>query len=152
VIGEEKDASDAAIGFSFCRRSIPASHEADSVYFGECLAFQTVWISIMTTVDDTLEVMIQRIVSGFQPERIILFGSYARGDANPSSDIDLLVVMPDGTDRRQAAIAMKEALDDVRVPKDVIVTTPDLITRHGHLVGTILRPALREGKELYARR
>ena len=106
----------------------------------------------MTAIDDTLSVMTERIVSGFQPERIILFGSYARGDANEQSDIDLLVVMQNGTDRRQTAIAIKEALHDVCVPKDVIVTTPDLITRHGHLVGTILRPALREGRELYARR
>jgi uncharacterized protein len=106
----------------------------------------------IAAIDDTLNVMTTRIISGFRPERIILFGSYARGDASPDSDIDLLVVMPDGTDRRQTAIAIKEALHDVRVPKDIIVTTPDLITRHGHLVGTILRPALREGKELYARR
>lgn len=105
----------------------------------------------MTTIDDTLEIMTGRIVSGFQPERIILFGSYARGDANEQSDIDLLVVMPDGTDRRKAAIAIMEVLHDVRFPKDVIVTTPDRIARYGHLVGTILRPALRDGKELYAR-
>ncbi len=105
----------------------------------------------LTAIDDTLEIMTGRIVSGFQPERIILFGSYARGEANEQSDIDLLVVMPDGTDRRQTAIAIMEVLHDMRVPKDVIVTTPDRITRYGHLVGTILRPALREGKELYAR-
>lgn len=106
----------------------------------------------MAGVEDVLNIMTDRIVQGFQPERIILFGSHARGDATAQSDIDLLVVMPDGTDRRQTAIAIKEVLHDVRVPKDVIVTTPDLITRHGNLVGTILRPALREGKELYARR
>lgn len=93
--------------------------------------------------------MTERIVTGFQPERIILFGSYARGDAHPDSDVDLLVVMPDGTDRRKTAIAIKEALHDVRIPKDVIVTTPDLIARRGHLIGTILHPALREGKMLY---
>lgn len=81
-----------------------------------------------------------------------MFGSYARGDATADSDIDLLVVMPDSTDRRRTTIAIKEALHDLRFPNDVIVTTPDLIARHGHLVGTILRPALREGKELYARR
>lgn len=95
----------------------------------------------MARLDDALIVMTERIVSGFQPERIIVFGSYARGEANDESDIDLLVVMPDGTDRRKTAIAIK----------DVVMTTPDHIARYGHLVGTILRPALREGKELYAR-
>jgi predicted nucleotidyltransferase len=105
----------------------------------------------MATLEDALNIMTERIVSGFQPERIIVFGSYARGEARADSDIDLLVVMPDGTDRRQTAIAIMEALHDVHFPKDVVVTTPDRITRYGHLVGTILRPALREGKELYAR-
>lgn len=105
----------------------------------------------MAAIDETLQVMTDRIVAGFQPERVILFGSHARGDASDQSDIDLLVVMPDGTDRRQATIAIMNALRDVRVPKDVIVTTPARIARYGHLVGTILRPALREGKELYAR-
>ena len=83
----------------------------------------------MTATETILEIMTDRIVQGFQPERIILFGSHARGDAQPDSDIDLLVVMPDGTDRRQTAIAIQDVLHDVRVPKDVIVTTPDLIAR-----------------------
>ncbi len=105
----------------------------------------------MKTIDDTLNVMIERIVSGFQPERIILFGSYARGEANEQSDIDLLVVMPDGTDRRKTAIAMLSALGGLGVAKDVIVTTPDEIARRGDLIGTVLRPALREGRVLYER-
>ncbi|MDQ6603070.1 MAG: nucleotidyltransferase domain-containing protein [Chloroflexota bacterium] len=103
----------------------------------------------MTAIDDTLEIMTGRIVSGFQPERIILFGSYARGEANEQSESDLLIVMPDGTDRRKAAIAMLGVLGGLGVAKDVIVTTPDEIARRGDLIGTVLRPALREGKVLY---
>lgn len=105
----------------------------------------------MSAIDDTLAIMTERIVSGFQPERIVLFGSYARGDAQPDSDVDLLIVMPDDTDRRQTAIAIHDALSGLGIAKDVVVTTPDLITRYGHLVGTVLRPALREGKVLYER-
>ncbi len=105
----------------------------------------------MAVIDDTLEIMTRRIVSGFQPERIILFGSYARGDANEQSDVDLLVVMPDGTDRRQTAIAILGALGGLGVAKDVVVTTLDEIARRGDLVGTVLRPALREGRILYER-
>ncbi len=105
----------------------------------------------MTAIDDTLAVMTERIVSGFQPERVILFGSYARGDATSDSDIDLLVVMPDGTDRRQTAIAIRSTLGGLGVAKDVVVTTPYEITRRGDLIGTVLRPALREGKVLYDR-
>ena len=103
----------------------------------------------MTATEDVLDIMTDRIVRGFQPERIILFGSHARGDAHDESDIDLLVVMPDGTDRRQIAIAIHSALSGLGVAKDVVVTTPDLIARYGDLVGTVLRPALREGKVLY---
>ncbi len=105
----------------------------------------------MAAIDDTLNVMTARIISGFQPERIILFGSYARGDAGPDSDVDLLVVMPDGTDRRQTTIAIQSVLGGLGVAKDVVVTTPDEITRRGDLIGTVLRPALREGKVLYDR-
>ncbi len=103
----------------------------------------------MTATERILEIMTNRIVQGFQPERIILFGSRARGDANEQSDIDLLVVMPDGTDRRPTAIAIHSALSGLGVAKDVVVTTPEEITRRGDLVGTVLRPALREGKILY---
>ena len=105
----------------------------------------------MATLDDVLNIMTERIVSGFQPERVIVFGSYARGEAREDSDIDLLVVMPDGTDRRQTAVAILGALGGLGVAKDVVVTTPDEIARRGDLVGTVLRPALREGKVLYER-
>jgi uncharacterized protein len=105
----------------------------------------------MATLDDAVSVMTERIVSGFHPERIIVFGSYARGEARADSDIDLLVVMPDGTDRRQTAIAILGVLGGLGVAKDVVVTTPDEIARRGDLVGTVLRPALREGKVLYER-
>ena len=109
------------------------------------------WIAPMAVIEDALKVMTERIVGGFQPERIIVFGSYARGEARDDSDIDLLVVMPDGTDRRQTAIAILGVLGGLGVAKDVVVTTPDEIARRGDLVGTVLRPALREGKVLYER-
>lgn len=103
-----------------------------------------------TTVTETLlQEITDRIVRGFQPERVILFGSQARGDATPRSDIDLLVVMPNGTDRRQTALAIHRLLDDLGVSIDIVVTTSDLVARRGTLVGTILRPALREGRPLY---
>lgn len=105
----------------------------------------------ITISDATLHEMVERIVCGFDPERIILFGSQARGDAHAGSDVDLLVVMPDGTDRRAVAIAIGSELNGLGIAKDVIVTTPDEIRRRGTLVGTVLRPALREGRELYDR-
>ena len=98
-----------------------------------------------------IPVMVDRLVQQFRPIKIILFGSQARGDAHPDSDVDLLVVLPFIQDKRRAAIAMRRALSDLPVSKDLVVTTPDEIARRGHLVGTVLRPALRDGKVLYDR-
>ena len=95
--------------------------------------------------------MVAVIVERFQPIRVLLFGSQARGDAEDDSDVDLLVVLPSVESKRQAAVEIRRCLDHFPVSKDIIVTTPEEIERRGHLVGTVLRPALREGKILYER-
>jgi predicted nucleotidyltransferase len=104
----------------------------------------------MTAAESILAIT-DRIVRNFHPLRLILFGSYARGDATPKSDIDLLVVLPQVADKRRAAVEIRRTLADFPVCKDIIVTTPEEIARRGDLVGTVLRPALREGKVLYER-
>jgi predicted nucleotidyltransferase len=96
--------------------------------------------------------MVDLIVERFHPEKVILFGSHARGEARPDSDVDLLVVMPVRGSRREKAIEIGVALHDIRVPKDIIVTTPEDFEWRKEIVGTIERPAMREGKVLYARR
>jgi len=100
---------------------------------------------------DYIQVMAERIVRAYDPVKIILFGSHARGEAGPESDIDLLVVLPEVANKRQAAVAIRRAFTDLPVPKDIVVTTPEEIARRGDVVGTVLRPALREGKVLYER-
>ncbi len=92
-----------------------------------------------------------RIVQEFDPVEVILFGSRARGEARPDSDVDLLVVLEEAPDPRQCAVAIQRALLDVRVPKDIIVATPRELAERGHIAGTVLRPALREGRVLYRR-
>lgn len=104
----------------------------------------------MTTAELIAD-MTARIARDFDPLRIILFGSHARGEATPDSDIDLLVVLPEATNKRQSAIEIRRALRDFPASKDIIVTTPDEIARRGDLIGPVLRPALREGKVLYER-
>lgn len=93
--------------------------------------------------------MVDRIVDGFQPLRIILFGSHAQGTANEWSDVDLLVILPDAPDKRAATINIRRALGDLPVSKDIVVTTPEEIIRRGDLVGSVLRSALRGGQVIY---
>jgi predicted nucleotidyltransferase len=95
--------------------------------------------------------MVRRIVSRFDPERIILFGSHARGDARPDSDVDLLVVLPLSGSKREKQLEIRLALRGIRIPKDIVVTTPEDFLWRKEIPGTIERPAAREGKVLYAR-
>ena len=98
-----------------------------------------------------ISTMVDRIVGAFQPSRIILFGSHARGTATEWSDVDLLVILPNVSDKRDTAIDIRRVLGDLPVCKDIVVATPEEVARRGHLVGTVLRSALREGKVLYER-
>ena len=98
-----------------------------------------------------IELMVERLVDRFDPDQIILFGSQARGTAAPGSDVDLLVIMPVSGSKRAKQLEMRVALHDIAVAKDIILATPDEVARRRDIVGTIIRPALREGKVLYAR-
>jgi predicted nucleotidyltransferase len=104
-----------------------------------------------TSVPDQIDRLVKRIVKKFHPDKIILFGSQARGDARPDSDIDLLVVMPVARNVRETRLEISLALPDLPVPVDVIVTTPENFAWRKDIVGTIEWPATREGKVLYAR-
>jgi predicted nucleotidyltransferase len=100
---------------------------------------------------ESIQEITRRIVHEFHPLKLILFGSHARSEARPDSDIDILVVLSEVSDKRRVAIEIRRALIDLPVCKDIIVTTPEEIARRGNLIGTVLRPALREGKVLYER-
>ena len=108
-------------------------------------------VSDTETITQTIETMVRRLVERFDPDQIILFGSHARGTAGPDSDVDLLVVMPVSGSKRAKQVEMRVALHDIHVPKDIIVVTPEEVARRRDIVGTIIRPALREGKVLYVR-
>ncbi|OHB73668.1 MAG: hypothetical protein A2Z25_06550 [Planctomycetes bacterium RBG_16_55_9] len=99
-----------------------------------------------------IQQMVKRIAAQFQPDKIILFGSHARGRAGPDSDVDLLVVMPVSGSRREKAIEIGVALHDIPVAKDVIVVRPEDFEWRSKIIGTIERPAAKEGKLLYARK
>lgn len=94
--------------------------------------------------------VIQRIVDAVDPLRIILFGSVARDEAGPDSDVDVLVVMPDGTNRRKTAQFLHTQLHGIDVSVDILVATPSDLERYADSPGLIYRTILAEGKELYA--
>ena len=105
----------------------------------------------LVTEPECLSEAVRRIARLFDPLRIILFGSWARGDARPDSDIDLLVVLAHVDNKRQAAIRIGNELSDLPASKDIVVTTPEEIAARGYVIGDVLRPALREGKVIYER-
>jgi predicted nucleotidyltransferase len=108
-----------------------------------------------TTQEKTHELLAeitQRIRAVSDPERIILFGSIARGESNPDSDMDLLIVKDEVDSTRDEAARIYRALSDLLVPIDIVVVCTTHVERYGDLVGTVMRPALREGVVLYARR
>lgn len=99
--------------------------------------------------ESVISEMVERLVRQFDPLKIVLFGSHARGDANRDSDVDLLVVLPEVEDRHATAGAMRDALRDVGLPNDVWATDPATIARSGDRVGAFLYPVLREGRVIY---
>ena len=95
-----------------------------------------------------LDDIIRRIVEVAQPEKIILFGSAARGEMNRHSDVDLLVVK-EGMHRRDMAGRIYENLWGVGAAVDVVVVTPADVERYKDSHALVIKPALREGRVVY---
>ena len=104
----------------------------------------------MHRVDDNLMAEIaRRIVTTSHPQKVILFGSRARGDARPESDIDLLVVSDDPQPRSLRASRLYGALSDILVPMDILVYRPEEIAEWGNVPQAFVTTAIREGAVLY---
>ncbi len=102
-----------------------------------------------TIAEDTLDRIIQRIVEVAKPEKIILFGSAARGTMGTHSDVDLLVVKA-GAKRLDLTGEIYRALHGVGAPVDVIVATPEDLERYRDSHALVIAPALKQGKVVYA--
>jgi predicted nucleotidyltransferase len=98
---------------------------------------------------DILDELVRRILGAAHPKRIILFGSAGRGQMSPDSDLDLLVIMPDGVHRRETAMRIYRSFLGLGRAADVVVVTESDVRRYGDNPWLVICPALREGKELY---
>jgi len=104
----------------------------------------------MLSNSKVVESLVQSIVEAVHPLKIILFGSYAQDKANPDSDIDVLVVMPEGVHCRRTAQLLYRQIKGLGFPFDILVTTPGALEKHKDNIGLIYRTILKEGKEIYA--
>ena len=95
-----------------------------------------------------LDNIINRIVEVADPERIILFGSAARGDMNRHSDVDLLIVK-EGVDTLDLMRQIRRNLYGVGAAVDAVVVTPQAIERYKDSHALIIKSALQEGKVIY---
>ncbi|MGH7784218.1 MAG: nucleotidyltransferase domain-containing protein [Candidatus Binatia bacterium] len=102
-----------------------------------------------TLTEEILQEIVRRIVAAVQPQKIILFGSAAREEIGPDSDLDLLVIKARGH-RRRTATKIERSLIGIGIPTDIIVAKPQDIERYKDTIGLVYRPALREGKTIYA--
>ena len=98
----------------------------------------------------TLAEVVRRIVAHLRPVRVILFGSAARGEMREDSDLDVLVVMPEGCHRRRTAQLLQPVMAGIPVPVDIKVATTGDLERHGDNPGLVYHSILEEGLELYA--
>jgi uncharacterized protein len=99
---------------------------------------------------DVLAEVVRRIVRVAAPERIVLFGSAARGETGPDSDLDLLVIKPGRYHRGRLTDAIYRSLIGVGQAVDVVVVTPEDVDRYRDALGLVIAPALREGRVVYA--
>jgi len=105
----------------------------------------------MKTNFSAVQQLTENIIQLVHPLRIILFGSIARGESNATIDIDVLVVMPEGTHRRHTAQFLYRNIKGFGIPFDCIVATPSDLEKHKHNPGLIYKTILEEGKEVYAK-
>ena len=105
----------------------------------------------MTVVvtEEKIAELSRRIAAAVTPHRIILFGSAARGEAGPGSDLDVLVIMPDGVHRGHTAERIYRELWGFGLAKDIVVVTASDVRQCADDPFTVIRQALTEGRELY---
>lgn len=99
--------------------------------------------------ESTINQAVRLLIEAGQPSRIILFGSYGRGEPGAESDLDFLVVQPTVQDRRREMVRLRRVLSPLRIPADVVVVSEQSFQEWRHTPGNILYEAAQEGRVLY---
>jgi predicted nucleotidyltransferase len=107
--------------------------------------------SIAQVDDDILRTIVQRLVDAVHPDRIVLFGSRARGEARPDSDYDVLVVGPSRERLLDRISRLYDAVGAVGAGKDLIWYTQEEVEDWSNVKAAFTTTALREGRVLYQR-
>ena len=99
-----------------------------------------------------LKEVVERILQVVRPEKIILFGSYARGEATEESDLDLLIIQPSNLPRYKRSTPVRLALKGLFPSKDIVVYTPEEVKEWGTTSTSFIATVLQEGRVLYERK
>jgi predicted nucleotidyltransferase len=99
--------------------------------------------------ETTVQKAVELLRKAANPVKIILFGSYARGDVNEASDLDFLVIEKELKARRMEMVRLSDVLRPLRIPVDVLVASEKVFNEWADTPGTVLYEAAREGKVLY---
>ena len=102
-------------------------------------------------VEDQLEIVKNTIVEAFDPQQIIVFGSYIYGQPTPDSDVDLLIVMESGERPAKRAARVSKLLRPRPFPMDILVRTPEEIQYRLQIGDTFIREVIERGKIIYER-
>ncbi len=99
--------------------------------------------------EQTLQQVVDRIVAVAQPSRVIVFGSYGRGDATEDSDLDLMVIAPEVENKYAEMSRLHQVVGSVGTGVDLLVYSEREYLRRSQVPGTILYWARKEGRALY---
>lgn len=109
-------------------------------------------IQIQEVTEELLQEIVRRIVRVADPDKIIVFGSRARGDSRFHSDLDLLVIKESAEPRHRRSIPLLAALSDIITPMDILVYTPEEVRDWCKVPQAFPTTAVREGKVLHDRK
>jgi predicted nucleotidyltransferase len=91
----------------------------------------------------------EKIVREINPEKVILFGSYAWGKPTEDSDVDLFIIQKSNEPRRQRQMTLRKRLFNIGIPMDIIIYTPEELKKRMDIRDVFMRKILRDGKILY---